>query len=997
MIKLIVLMLACSVHIALADTLEVTLTIPSRGDVALKLERRDAFAPGSRIQVMTTAGPVNINPSTVKVYRGTLPNEPMSIVVLAVSKSGMIGSISVGAESFNVRRGPLASSPLQTNAILVTRNEPTVQPCSVADEKISNTVMRFMHEKSTETVQGTDTLDLQVAVETDHEFYRRNESDRDKSLAYIAQVIGMTSAIYERDVNVRITTSNVRLWEDADDPYPDDATSYTLLSVFSNLYESTMSDVQRDIALLMTMRGGLGGVAISIGGVCEKGRAYCQGDLVGDLANAPNSFAWDQTLFAHEIGHLCGGVHTQSCLWPGGPLDSCIVSEYGNCVGAGQTRPVIGTIMSYCHQRRADGGGLKAEFHPRHKRIIRSVLEQASCVGGRVPLATNVLRGRFIDQSTKMGIPNTSLDITVFVGFSGVGLGAVGPISTSLTSADGSFEFTGLADGIYTVVLPSGWAIVPFTINYGANSADFLVTDDLVLQDIEVVRVRPVKFSVTVVDSTIVDFVVVSQNLAYLSEVLTVEGDKFLEGKAFAQEWPHGSYTIVPHALGYEFTPVRMDVEIPATGAVPELKFVLEAASPENTSSIVAISAVDSGGRYSLAPGDDIELLNIGTQQKTSKPTTTNGVTVFSEQPFGGYFELTCTIDTNVWAPSERSTMSGSPQNNAPVVFEKRPRKTPLIARPYNLQVSNAPYAPLTGAERIIGPERIGTNGSVVRYLPFALTFGAVKSGRVQVFPSGDLVFGLTAFDRFSPPLESFSPADIVISTFSMPFFADSSALAETGVWWKVSGEAPNRVASVEWRKMETRICADNSCPGIGSFTFQVRMEEGTGRITMNYGTITPDTVSRKVNIGLRGADRLDVRVVKDVLNVNWNAPQLSTQLAGNNLQVSKANAPANGLSYIWSTPPVTSVDDDLSGDDIDLNAPNLFWITSSASEVIMIRGLEGATISLVDIMGRTLRRSKAIPALLEWDVTTCVVGRYTLVVEEPNGSTFTQPVIIIR
>jgi|GEM_PF-5736062 len=53
MIKLIVLMLACSVHIALADTLEVTLTIPSRGDVALKLERRDAFAPGSRIQVMT--------------------------------------------------------------------------------------------------------------------------------------------------------------------------------------------------------------------------------------------------------------------------------------------------------------------------------------------------------------------------------------------------------------------------------------------------------------------------------------------------------------------------------------------------------------------------------------------------------------------------------------------------------------------------------------------------------------------------------------------------------------------------------------------------------------------------------------------------------------------------------------------------------------------------------------------------------------------------------
>ncbi len=78
-------------------------------------------------------------------------------------------------------------------------------------------------------------------------------------------------------------------------------------------------------------------------------------------------WSYNNFLLAHELGHTLGSAHTQSCNWPGGPLDYCTNSE-GNCYD-GATENMAGTIMSYCSAKIAS-------FHPMCKAVIEQHAKQ---------------------------------------------------------------------------------------------------------------------------------------------------------------------------------------------------------------------------------------------------------------------------------------------------------------------------------------------------------------------------------------------------------------------------------------------------------------------------------------------------------------------------------------------------------------------------------------------------------------------------------------------
>lgn len=970
------------------ETLDITLTLPTRGDVALHLERRDVFAPGSRIQIMTPSGPVSVDPSVVRVFRGSLPNEPKSFVVLAVSNSGIVGSVQAGEERFDVQRGPLATSPL-----LVARNEATPKECAVADEKVPEKLMRIMQEKPVESMQDAETLEIQLAIEADYQFFQRHQSDRVKALAYIAQIVGVTSAIYERDFNVRLTTSNVRLWEDANDPYPDDLNVFSLLSVFTTHYDEEMTDVPRDVAMFFTMRGGSGGVAKSIGGVCEEGLSYCAADFAGDLSKAPAAYSWDQVLLAHELGHVCGAVHTQNCFWPGGPLDSCVRSEGGTCVRDNQTSAIKGTIMSYCHQRRNDGGGIVAEFHPRHKHTVRAYIERATCVGARPAQTNNVLRGRLINATTNAGIAGAELRIRGYGDNIFKAPPALGADTIRVTAVDGVFEFSGLSDGIYTIVLPTDWAISPITINAAEQGVSVLVTDAIVQRDISVVRGRPVTMKVqTNGDATDISFVIVSETIEALSETLTVPGFAAALGVPFTRSIPVGSYTVVPMAIGRRFTPPRIDLVVTDEAPVPEQLFVSTSTAPDTTSAMVAISTMNMNGKLTLAEGDEIEMRDIGAAQPTSETTGNNGVAVFEDMTTDSYFIVKCEIDTTRWTPSRANTTYLGGGEPRPAVFEKRPRTFPLVAQPYQLAVLDAPYVQLEGAERIIPPEALASNAPITRYLTFPVKFGTTYASKLFVYPSGDLVFGNSRIGSFGPPLATYEPATFIVSTFSTSLFPDSAALAETGVWWKISGEAPNRTISVEWRKLKGQKCeANGMCVPSGTFTFQVHVEEHSGIIRMAYGEIDPEDEVVPVSVGLRGADKLDARVLAaTTAEFDWSVPETQTISSDYyNIYFRSTGAPEPGLVYRWFNAAV-----DVASDDI---GSSLHVTPTPASDELLVKGLpQGARVRLVDMMGRAVRSVHEATQTLRLNVASLPAGRYSLLVDTDAGTT-AQPVLITR
>jgi len=1026
MTKIICLMLVCSLHVAVAETFDITLNVPSRGNVALRLERHDAFAPGSRIQVMTPRGVVLVDPASVRVYRGSLPNEPKSIVVLAVSRSGVVGTIDAVTERFDVHRDArdvsatsvnVSKTSVNVSKTSVTVNNAQPRPCAVVEEKLPDELLRIMHEKPSERVQDAETLEMQIAVEADNQFFRENESNRDKALAYIAQVVGATSAIYERDFNVRITTSNVRLWEDPSDPYQESGSSGELLEAFVAHYEATMSNVQRDMAVYMTMRGGLGGVAKSIGGICESGSSYCFGDLNGDLAKAPNEYSWDQVLFAHEIGHVCGAIHTQNCFWPGGPIDSCVNSEGGTCVRGDQTRPIIGTIMSYCHLRQFEGGGIVAEFHPRHKQVVRSYLERATCVGARSGTKNSVLRGRLINYTTQTGIAGAELRIRVFKNDLFIGTVSPGPDSIKTTGADGSFEFTGLSDGVYTVVLPDEWAITPITINAAEQGVNIIVSENIVQYDINVVSGRPVSLELnTGGDATDITITLVSQNLEALVEVVPVPGIFAALGVPYVQTVPIGSYTIVPHAVGRRFTPLYIDVDVTASGPPAEVSFVSSSTAPDTTAPIIAISTINNEGVYALAVGDEVEIMHYLDSTGTKRPTGTNGVVVFENLHASAYYLTDCFIDTADWVPSASSRQFAFAGNGYPVIFEKRERQFPLIARPYQLVVTTEKYESVAGAERIIGPDAFASGDPVPRTLPFDISFGPERSSKVFVYPSGDLVFGQNPVGTYETPVMSYTNADFIISVMSPSFFApytiDSTDLDNTGVWFKITGEAPNRVVSVEWRKLAVCDGFGSACKGVGTVTFQVHIEEHSGIIRMVYGVADPADQSVPVYVGLRGRDKLDVRALASEISA-WSTPETTSNASDVlGFLLHNENHPVEGLTYTWLNAAV-SVDEDASAQASSRHSSSradaIRISPSPASDALTVKGLpEGARLRLVDMLGRGVLTPSALKATANasntsrhlvsttayFDVSALASGHYLLLVET-DGATIAKTVMV--
>lgn len=219
-------------------------------------------------------------------------------------------------------------------------------------------------------------LKANIATESDFEFYSFFGNSVERATNYIISLYVPVSAIYTRDVNVKLELTYTRIWTTSADPYPDATSSNTLLNAFRNYWNSNMQGTQRTLAHFISTRpGGLGGIAW-LNVLCATGPAsygYAFSDVDGTFNNLP-VYSWDVMVVAHETGHNFGSPHTHSCSWPGGPIDSCFTVE-GGCY-SGPQLPRVGTIMSYCHLN----GSIALFFGNLPSELIRSRAESAPCM-----------------------------------------------------------------------------------------------------------------------------------------------------------------------------------------------------------------------------------------------------------------------------------------------------------------------------------------------------------------------------------------------------------------------------------------------------------------------------------------------------------------------------------------------------------------------------------------------------------------------------------------
>jgi len=359
--------------------LEINIPVTDNSNVNLKLTEYDILTPDAVIMNESAAGrityPANI---PFKCYKGYFNNDMNSLVVLCFSETFVKGLMITDNNTYTL--SSLTDASLSDEAILYANNKVLAKndfECAADMLTSFDQEKKDMEHFNPARELSNTFLQANIALEIDFYTYQLYGNSIPNASAYALSIMAVSSALYNRDVNVKIVVPSIHCWTTAD-PYTG-AGSNDLLNQFRAYWNANMTSTPRTLAHFITRRpGGLGGIAW-VNVLCNNvssGNGYGFSNTTGTIGQLP-VYSWDVMVVSHEMGHNFGSNHTHACSWPGGPIDSCYTVE-GGCY-SGPVIPRPGTIMSYCHLTSA-GIDLKLGFGPLPKARIRQQAEAAGCM-----------------------------------------------------------------------------------------------------------------------------------------------------------------------------------------------------------------------------------------------------------------------------------------------------------------------------------------------------------------------------------------------------------------------------------------------------------------------------------------------------------------------------------------------------------------------------------------------------------------------------------------
>ncbi|MEO8210592.1 MAG: M12 family metallo-peptidase [bacterium] len=362
---------------------EISLSIPYQNGTAIKvnLKRLDILSPDAIIIARTTNGNegVILN-DIVQSYTGNAEGFENTLVVINFTRDKVVGLMS--SENDNYVLGSMKDDNGQEtdNYILYKERDLKIKNkfnCGASDMMSSEAIEKMKKdiERSMDSTP-TDLYIANVAIEVDFVTYNNFGNSIPNVTNYVMSLMSAVSAIYMKEVNVKLAVSYIRVWT-IQDPYIA-LSSFAILNQFLTEWLTNQGSVPRTIAHLISTRpDDIGGVAY-IDVLCDNTHGYAFSNTYGSVSILP-SYSWDVFVVAHETGHNFGSHHTHNCSWIGGPIDTCWAVE-GGCY-TGPIFPKDGTIMSYCNQSGASVGSISfiQGFGPQPRALIRSRSE-SSCM-----------------------------------------------------------------------------------------------------------------------------------------------------------------------------------------------------------------------------------------------------------------------------------------------------------------------------------------------------------------------------------------------------------------------------------------------------------------------------------------------------------------------------------------------------------------------------------------------------------------------------------------
>ncbi|MBV6480183.1 MAG: hypothetical protein HGGPFJEG_03035 [Ignavibacteria bacterium] len=362
---------------------EISMNIPLPGNrnERLTLKRFDILKSDAKFVTRTALGNEEVKMKDLAVsYNGTINGDANSIVSITISRDNVMGMIALKNDNIVIGALNDNSGNPTDDYIIYKESDLKVKntfKCETEEnlsreevEKMRKVILAGMSESS-----ATDLYIVEVAIELDFATYNFFGGSQTNAFNYAIGNLAAVSAIYNKEVNVKLIIPYMRVWTTVD-PY-NGTTSGTLLNQFRSEWNANMQSVNRTVAHFMSKRSNnLGGVAW-LNGLCSSvssGYGYAFSNTIGGIAQLPN-YSYEILVVAHELGHNFGSLHTFNCSWNGGPIDTCYTVE-GGCYN-GPLIPAVGTIMSYCFNNGSVSFVLG--FGPQPRVVVRNGAEFAGC------------------------------------------------------------------------------------------------------------------------------------------------------------------------------------------------------------------------------------------------------------------------------------------------------------------------------------------------------------------------------------------------------------------------------------------------------------------------------------------------------------------------------------------------------------------------------------------------------------------------------------------
>jgi hypothetical protein len=368
----------------------------------LELERFEVWADDAEIKVFGANQEVleTMPIPDAKYYRGRVAGKPDSLVFLSVAGNRVNGLVYADERKFAL--GSERKGRGQQGMNIVVQESSILDDipadgkgfeCGVERTQLSSVVRpravtnAFGEPVSNVAPTGTQRSVINLAVDTDYELFVNAASIAGNVTAYIGNLIGGVSTIYERDLRTEVRIAFLGIQTNVADPFvtvPGSGGKTTLdalLELGDRWHSTPPSANVRSAATLISGKSQLSGIAW-VGTLCEGDFAYnghwggkysYNGgiDPPGDLAVpdpdanpgyvAPSSNYWPLLEVSHELGHNVGSDHTHCITLSAGQkseygvtrnhVDECYGTEPGCFAGTQIVPAEKGSIMSYCHLR----------------------------------------------------------------------------------------------------------------------------------------------------------------------------------------------------------------------------------------------------------------------------------------------------------------------------------------------------------------------------------------------------------------------------------------------------------------------------------------------------------------------------------------------------------------------------------------------------------------------------------------------------------------------